>query len=101
TPKHSAHSPNTVRIHYRWNPLFGQDLILQRIAKFPRGDYAFCELPDGTIAGLPACMIDPTVCGSIELGNVMASAEALSELHNLLDRSSRVAVQLEKIPVEA
>jgi hypothetical protein len=38
TPKHSAHGLKTVRIQYRWHPLFGQNLRLQRMATFPRGE---------------------------------------------------------------
>src|SRR5580658_2030123 len=85
-PKHNAHSPKTVRIQYRWHPLFGQDLKLHRTARFPRGEYVFCELPNGTIAGLPAWMTDPGTCASIEVGQVIASAEALIELRSLMDR---------------
>src|SRR5580692_11679920 len=102
TPKHHAHGPQTVRIQYRWHPLFGQDLKLQRIARFPRGEYVFCELPDGTIAGLPAWMADPAVCGAVEVGDVMASAGALAELQDLIGRAaSPVTAALEKMPVEA
>jgi hypothetical protein len=72
------------RIQYRWHPLFGQELKLQRVARFPRGEYVFCELPDGTIAGLPAWMTDATVCGSIKVGMAMVSAEALAELRGVL-----------------
>jgi hypothetical protein len=64
----------------RRNTLFGQYLRLHRTAKFSPGEYSFCDLPDGTIAGLPAWMIDPTVCSSMEVGQVMVSAEALTEL---------------------
>src|ERR1700744_428696 len=86
TPKHNVHSPKTVRIQYRWHPLFGQELRYQRTSKFPRGEYVFCELPDGTLAGLPAWMTDPSACGSIDVGNAMASAESLVELRGLIDR---------------
>src|SRR5215467_15007838 len=86
----------------RWHPLFGQDLKLHRTAKFPTGEYIFCELPDGTIAGLPAWMTDPSRCGSIEVGKVVTSAEALSELRGLLERVMPPSgAPLEKMPVEA
>src|SRR4029077_17466963 len=101
-PKHNAHSPTSVRIHYRWHPLFGQDLKLHRTAKLPRGEYIYCDLPDGTIAGLPAWMADPTACSSIEVGKVMASAEARSELRRLMaSGASHGGAPLEKMPVEA
>ena len=47
-------------------------------------------------------MIDPTVCSSIEVGQVIVSAEVLIELRNLLDRAApHLGIPLEKIPVEA
>jgi hypothetical protein len=41
-----------VKIHYPFHPLNGQNLRVQRRAKFPRGEYIYCELPDGTIGGV-------------------------------------------------
>src|SRR5439155_1024738 len=56
----------------------------------------------GPIAGLPAWMADPAACSSIEVGKVMASAEALTELRGLMDSvASHVGAPLEKMPVEA
>jgi len=48
-------------------------------------------------------MSDPSVCGSVEVGRAMASAEALAELQNLIGTgtSSSGSGALEKMPVEA
>ena len=81
-----------MKIHYRWHPLFGQELILQRVAKFPRGEYVFCELPNGTVAGLPAWMTEVSACAAVEAGDVMASAEALAELRDLVSTVMRRGV---------
>lgn len=68
----------------------------------PRGDYIFCELPDGTIAGLPAWMTELEACTGLDTGTAMPSAAALSELWSLLDSlRSRGGASLEMIPVEA
>ena len=83
-------------------PLFGQDLRLERRARFPRGEYVFCKLPDGTIAGLPAWMTEAVACIGLDEGTAMPSAGALSELRSLLDSlASRGGASLEKIPEEA
>src|SRR5437667_1467679 len=95
--KHNAHGPETVRIHYRWHPLFGQDFRLERRARFPRGEYVFCKLPDGTIAGLPAWMTEAVACIGLDEGTAMPSAGALSELRSLLDSlASRGGASLER-----
>ena len=101
-PKHNAHGLETVRIYYRWHPLFGRYLRLRRRAKYPRGEYVYCELPDGTVAGLPGWMTDSSACSVLDLGTAMPSATALAELRLLVDSlSSHSSAPLEKIPVEA
>jgi hypothetical protein len=47
-------------------------------------------------------MTDSATCGSIEVGEAMASSEALAELRALMDRViSPVSAPLEKMPLEA
>jgi hypothetical protein len=53
--------------------------------KFPHGEYIFCELPDGTIAGFPSWIVDATKASAITVGTPLTSAAALVELHTLLD----------------
>jgi hypothetical protein len=43
-----------------------------------------CELPDGTIAGLPGWMMDPS-CVQCSLGDPLISLDALRNLRNLLN----------------
>jgi hypothetical protein len=73
-----------VRIHYQFHPLFGQSLRVQRRAKFPHGEYIFCEFPDGAIGGFPSWIADVAKASAITVGTSLVSAAALSELHTLL-----------------
>ena len=83
--KHNAHSPEVVKIHYPFHPLYGQSLRVERRAKLPKGEYLFCELPDGTIGGFPSWIADPTKSPNFTVGSAMTSAAALAELRKLLD----------------
>jgi hypothetical protein len=53
--------------------------------KFPRGEYIFCELPDGTIGGFPSWIADVAKSSDFILGKPLTSVAALAELHTLLD----------------
>ena len=53
--------------------------------KLPKGEYIFCELPDGTIGGFPSWIADPTRTPNFTVGPPLASAAALAELRKLLD----------------
>ena len=83
--KHNAHGPETVKIHYPFHPLHGQSLRVQRRAKLPKGEYIFCELPDGTIGGFPSWIADPTKSPNFTVGPALTSAAALAELRKVLD----------------
>jgi len=78
--KHNAHGPEIIKIHYQFHPLYGQSLRVQRRAKFPHGEYIFCELPDGTIGGFPSWIADPVGASDVTVGTPLASAAALAEL---------------------
>lgn len=54
--------------------------------KFPYGEYIFCELPDGTIGGFPSWIADVAAASDFTVGTPLASAEALAELCELLNR---------------
>ena len=58
---------------------------MERRAKLPKGDYIFCELPDGTIGGFPSWIADPTKSPNFTVGPALTSAAALAELRKLLD----------------
>ena len=83
--KHNAHGPEVVRIYYPFHPLHGQSLRVERRAKLPKGEYLFCELPDGTIGGFPSWIADPTKSPHFTVGPPLTSAVALAELRKLLD----------------
>src|SRR5437660_10822688 len=83
--KHNAHGSEVVKIHYPFHPLHGQSLRVERRAKLPKGEYIFCELPDGTIGGFPSWIADPTKSPDFTVGPAMTSAVALAELRKLLD----------------
>ena len=53
--------------------------------KLPKGEYIFCELPDGTIGGFPSWIADPTKCPNLTVGSPLTSAAALAQLRTLLD----------------
>jgi hypothetical protein len=53
--------------------------------EFPRGEYIFCELPDGTIGGFPSWMADAAQSSTVTLGPPLASVTALAALRALLD----------------
>ena len=59
---------------------------MQRRVKFPRGDYIFVELPDGTIGGFPSWIADAAKASAIDVGTPLVSASALAELRTLLER---------------
>jgi hypothetical protein len=83
--KHNAHGPEVIKIHYPFHPLHGQSLRVERRAKLPKGEYIFCELPDGTIGGFPSWIADPTRSSNFTVGPALTSAAALAELWTLLD----------------
>jgi hypothetical protein len=83
--KHNAHGPEVIKIHYPFHPLHGQCLRVERRAKLPKGEYIFCELPDGTIGGFPSWIADPTESPNFTVGPPVTSAVALAELRKLLD----------------
>jgi hypothetical protein len=83
--KHNAHGPEIVKVYYRFHPLYGQSLRVQRRVKFPRGEYIFCELPDGTIGGFPSWIADATKAPEGDIGTPLVSVEALTGLRRLLD----------------
>lgn len=83
--KHNAHGPEVIKIHYPFHPLHGQSLRVERRAKLPKGEYIFCEFPDGTIGGFPSWIADPTKVPNFTVGPAMTSAVALAELRKLLD----------------
>jgi hypothetical protein len=53
--------------------------------KLPKGEYIFCELPDGSIGGFPSWIADPTKSPNFTLGSPLTSAAALAQLRTLLD----------------
>ena len=83
--KHNAHGPEFIKVHYPFHPLHGQSLRVERKAKLPRGEYIFCELPDGTIGGFPSWIADAKKSPDFTLGPALTSAAALAELRKLLD----------------
>jgi hypothetical protein len=83
--KHNAHGPEVIKIHYPFHPLHGQSLRVERRAKLPKGEYIFCELPDGTIGGFPSWIADPTNSSNFTIGPALTSAAALAALRKLLD----------------
>ena len=83
--KHNAHGPENINIHYRFHPLYGQRLRVERRAKLASGEYIFCELPDGTIGGFPSWITDPATNANVSVGAPLTSAAALAELRTLLD----------------
>ena len=84
--KHNAHGPEIIKVHYRFHPLYGQSLRVQRRVKFPHGEYIFCELADGTIGGFPSWIADAAKASDVTVGEPLASITALAELRALLDR---------------
>ena len=83
--KHNNHGAERITIHYPFHPLYGQSVHVQRRAKFPKGEYIFCEFADGTIGGFPSWIADPAESLNITVGTPLTSAEALAELRTLLD----------------
>src|ERR1700720_5051686 len=81
--KHNAHGSEVIKIHYPFHPLHGQSLRVERRAKLPKGEYIFCELPDGTIGGFPSWIADPTKGPYLTVGPAMASAAPPAALRKL------------------
>lgn len=52
--------------------------------KGPKGEYLFCELPDGTIGSFPSWVAEAK-SSEFSVGAPMASATALAELRALFE----------------
>jgi len=78
---------------------------VERRAKLSKGEYIFCELPDGTIGGFPSWIADPTKSPTFTVGPPLTSAVALAELRKLLDsllsNSQRGNASLKEVRREA
>jgi hypothetical protein len=82
---HNAHVLANVTIYYRWHPFFQRSLRAVRHGNWPDGPHVHCELPDGTIARIPAWMLDPASCATQSLGTPEVSVGALMDLRQLLN----------------
>ena len=102
--KHNAHGPEVIQIYYQFHPLYGQSLRVVRRMNSPRGEYIFCELPDGTIGGFPSWVADAVRGAAFTAGLPLVSAVALAELRALLDSlhsgSQRVNASLHEVRKE-
>jgi hypothetical protein len=74
---HNTHHFETATVFYRWHPLAGQNLRVQKRKRDRHGEYIFVWLPDDTICGLPAWMFNAGCAPFI-------SVAALTELRDLL-----------------
>ena len=52
--------------------------------KLPTGEHIFCELPDGSIGGLPSWIANATKTPNFTVGPPLTSAAALAQLWTLL-----------------
>ena len=52
--------------------------------KLPTGEHIFCELPDGSIGGLPSWIANATKTPHFTVGPPLTSAAALAQLWTLL-----------------
>jgi hypothetical protein len=82
TQLHNAYAVETVTVYYRWQPLFGLTLPVRMRRKDRPGQCIYCE-SDSKIYPVPSWMLSPE-CSQLWLGPPLISAEALSELHDLL-----------------
>ena len=80
---HNAHHFETVTVYYRWHPLAGKTLRVQKHQKDRCGEYIFVRLPDDTTCGLPSWMFSPA-CAEFVIGTPAVSIAALTELRDLL-----------------
>jgi hypothetical protein len=81
---HNAHSLETVKVYYRWHPLFGLSLPLRRRHEDRDGERLLCQAPDGRLHSLPGWMCSPE-CLQFSLGAPLISADALVQLRALVD----------------
>lgn len=80
---HNAHHFEMVTVYYRWHPLFGQSLPVQKRQKDRHGDYIFVRLPNDTTCGLPKWMFS-SECAEFVIGSPVIAVDALLELRDLL-----------------
>ncbi len=80
---HNAHRFEIVTVYYRWHPLYGQSLRVQKRQRFPGGEQVFVQLEGGATCGLPAWMVSST-CAAFVIGPSLIATEALRELRDLL-----------------
>ncbi len=68
SPDHSDHRTDVRRVHYRWHPLYGQDVVVVGKIGGSRGVYR-CQLPDdGKHASreIPIWMFDRVLCSRMK-----------------------------------
>jgi hypothetical protein len=79
---HSAHHTEQVTIYYRWHPLHGQTIRVQRSVRQGR-EVWLCE-PDRHTAAIPVWMTDRVACAALSVGPILVSVDALTELASLV-----------------
>ena len=81
---HSAHIGQEVDVHYRWHPLYGRRLRVQRSEQRANGLVVYLEVALGIVMVLPGWMVDASACAGMALGAPRISIDALQQLHLLL-----------------
>jgi hypothetical protein len=87
---HSAHIGQEVEVHYRWHPLYGQQVKVRDIEQRGGSQVVHIEAAAGVVKMIAGWMLDAAICSAIELGEPRGTVATLSELHRLLaDRHLR------------
>jgi hypothetical protein len=94
----SAHRTEHVVVHYRWHPLHGQTILVQRSLRHGR-EVWLCQQEHHT-AAVPVWMTDRVACAALSVGPVLVSVEALTALAALVTITRRAHDRVIDLPKE-
>jgi hypothetical protein len=83
---HTTHNSSSGRIHYRFHPDFGKEVVIVRRFKDLAGNNIQIQLPDSTRLELPDWMLDEHACQDVNERDCPCIAiSALNHLSRLLN----------------
>ena len=82
---HTAHYTTSVKVHYPWHPLYGQEVKVWGRHEYLGESYHLIALPDNSRVLMPVWMADENYCRHFtRQDSPVVSLEALRELTHLL-----------------
>jgi hypothetical protein len=70
---HSAHIGPDVEVHYRWHAFYGRRVRRYYSERRSSEPVVCVEATPGDVVVVPAWMLDPVVCGAMDMGTAQAT----------------------------